>query len=452
MKKLLAMLLVMLMVGATAGCSPSKVETPAETTDTAATDTATTDTATTDTAATGGDNKLTVWCWDPAFNIYSMEEAAKVYKQTNPDFELEVIETPWDDVQTKLTTAATSGQLDTLPDIILMQDNAFQKNFSNYPEVFTDLTSTGVDFTQFASAKVAYSVVDGKNYGVPFDNGTCVMALRTDILEQAGLKIDDFTDITWSKYIELGTKVKEATGLPMMATTAGSPDLIMEMLQSCGSSLFNEDGTPNIVGNDALEKSIALYTEMVTKGIIVEVNDWDQYIGTLSNGTAAGTMNGCWILASIQSTKDQSGKWALTNCPSLDGVANATNYTNNGGSSWLVTSNCKNVELAADFFKNTFAGSVPFYETILPSAGALATYLPAGESDVYAKPSEFFGGQTVFADITEFAGKVPSNYTGVFYYEARDAVGVAITNAVSGSDLATEIQAAEDTVRFQMGE
>ena len=23
---------------------------------------------------------LTVWCWDPAFNLYAMEEAAKVYR------------------------------------------------------------------------------------------------------------------------------------------------------------------------------------------------------------------------------------------------------------------------------------------------------------------------------------------------------------------------------------
>ena len=33
-------------------------------------------------------NTLRVWCWDPAFNLYAMEEAAKVYKQINPEFEL----------------------------------------------------------------------------------------------------------------------------------------------------------------------------------------------------------------------------------------------------------------------------------------------------------------------------------------------------------------------------
>ncbi len=454
MKKNLALLLVLVLILTMSACTASPE--PETTTDTGGTstteETKEPDTSQESTGDTTAKETLTVWCWDPAFNIYAMEEAAKVYKETNPNFELEVIETPWDDVQTKLTTAATSGQYDTLPDIILMQDNAFQKNLTNYPEAFTDLTATSIPFDQFASAKVAYSVLDGKNYGVPFDNGTCIMALRTDYLEQAGLTIDDFTDITWSEFIELGKTVKATTGMALLSAQAGSPDLIMEMLQSCGSSLFNEDGSTNMVGNAALLEAIEVYTTMVKEGILVEVNDWDQYIGTLSNGSVVGTMNGCWILASIQSSADQSGLWNMTNCPALDNIPNATNYTNNGGSSWFVTSNCQDLDLAVDFFNHTFAGSVPFYEMILPSSGALATYLPAGDSEVYSQPSDFFGGQTIFAMITEYAGYVPSNITGPYYYEARDAVGVAMTNAVSGADLESEIQAAEDTVKFQMGE
>ncbi len=40
------------------------------------------------------------------------------------------------------------------------------------------------------------------------------------------------------------------------------------------------------------------------------------------------------------SKEDQSGKWAVTNMPKLDGVDGATNYSNNGGSSWAISSNC----------------------------------------------------------------------------------------------------------------
>ncbi len=396
-----------------------------------------------------GGNKLTVWCWDPAFNMYAMETAGEIYKKDHADFELEVIETPWDDVQSKLTTAATSGSFETLPDIILMQDNAFQKSVISYPEAFVDLTGA-VDYSKFGEAKTAYSVIDGKNYGVPFDNGAVIAAYRTDILEQAGMKIDDFTDITWDEYLEKGKTVLEKTGKPLLSCQAGESDVIMMMLQSCGSSLFDDEGKPAMVDNAALKKVMETYAALKEAGVLVEVNDWDQYISTLTTETVAGTINGCWIMASIQTAEDQSGKWGITNMPKLVDVENATNYSNNGGSSWAVTSNCKNVDLAKDFLASTFAGSVELYETILPKSGALATYLPAGDSDVYGEPSEFYGGDAVFSKITEFAGKIPSNNTGVYYYEARDAVATAMQNVVGGGNIDDALKEAQSTIEFNM--
>lgn len=444
------------MVLSLVGCG-SGSDGAAATTDTqdAATEEAATEEATTDDAAAaeaaGGEQTLTVWCWDPAFNLNAMYEAEKVYQKDHPDFKLNVVETPWEDIQTKVTTAAASGDLSTLPDILLMQDNAFQKNVISYPDAFTDLTNSGIDYSQFAAGKTAYSVVDGKNYGVPFDNGAVIGCYRTDVLEQAGLTVDDFTDITWDQYIENGKKVLDATGKPLISMQAGECDLIMMMLQSAGSSLFNEDGTANIVNNDTLKAVMETYKALKDSGVLVEVNSWDEYVGSFVSGDVAGTINGCWIMASIQTAEDQAGNWAVTNMPSLVGVSNATNYSNNGGSSWAVTSNCQNTELAFDFLASTFAGSAELYDNILPS-GALATWAPAGDSDAYSVPNDFFGGDAVSAKIVDFSTKVPSNITGVYYYEARDAVATAITNYINGADIATELQTAEDTVNFNMGQ
>ena len=406
----------------------------------------------TESAAAGSDeNTLTVWCWDPAFNIFAMNEAAKVYQKDHPDVTVNVVETPWEDVQTKLTTAATSGDLSTLPDILLMQDNAFQKNVISYPDAFTDLTDSGIDFSQFAEGKTAYSVVDGKNYGVPFDNGAVVGCYRTDLLEQAGLTVDDFTDITWDQYIENGKKVLEATGKPLISMQAGECDLIMMMLQSAGSSLFNEDGTANIVNNDVLKEVAETYKEMKDSGVLIEVNSWDEYVGSITNGDVAGTINGCWIMASITANEDQSGKWAITNMPKLDGVDGATNYSNNGGSSWAISSNCKKQDLAIDFMKSTFAGSTALYDDII-AKGALSTWAPAGDSEAYAQPVAFFSDDPVYAKIVDFATKTPSNITGAFYYDARDAVGTALSNIIqTGADMDSELQTAQETVEFNMG-
>ena len=65
-------------------------------------------------------------------------------------------------------------------------------------------------------------------------------------------------------------------------------------------------------------------------------------------------------------TEDQKGLWEITTMPKVDDVDTATNYANNGGSSWYITSNCKNVELAEDFLASTFGSSTDFYDAILP--------------------------------------------------------------------------------------
>lgn len=403
-------------------------------------------------SGSGGDNTLTVWTWDPNFNVYAIEKAAEIYAANGHEgFTVQVEEVLSDDIETRLTTAVSAGDLSTLPDIFLMQDNSFQKYATNYPDLFTDLTDSGIDFSQFSEAKVAYSTVDGKNLGIPFDNGAVINCIRTDLIEQAGLTLEDFTDITWSQYMELAKQVLDATGVPMLTSQAGSPDLIMEMLQSCGASLFNEDGSVNIVGNDALKECMEIYAQMVADGTLVEVTDGDQYIASLNNGTAASALNGCWIIASITPQEDQSGNWQITNMPKLERQDNATNYSNNGGSSWVISSNCADTDLAIDFMNSTFAGSTELYDDLIQK-GALATWAPAGDSEAYAQPVEFFANQEIYALIVDYATQTPSNITGPFYYDARDAVGVALSNIIqSGADMDSEIASAQETVEFNMG-
>lgn len=396
-------------------------------------------------AAEASSNKLTVWCWDPAFNIYAMETAGEIYKKTHPDFELEVLEVPWDDIQTRIITAGTSGDWSTMPDILLCQNNAYEKNVAAYPDLFVDLTDSGIPFNELAAT--GYSTIGGRNYGVPFDNGTAIQALRTDVLAEAGYTIKDFTDITWDEYIVKAKDVKDKTGHALLSDQAGSSDVIMMMLQSAGSSLFHADGSLNIANNDVLKEALRVYLEADKQGVLKHGNNWDEYIASFVSGDVAGTINGCWILASVQTIEDTAGKWAVTNVPRLN-IPGGTNYTANGGSSWGITSNSKNKELAIDFLKSTFVGSTELFDTILPSSGAIANWLPAANSSVYNEPQEFFAGQAIYADIIEFAGKVPKSNFGAYYYDARDAVSTKIPDMLAGGSVDDLLKQAEEEAAF----
>lgn len=165
------------------------------------------------------------------------------------------------------------------------------------------------------------------------------MAIRSDMVEAAGLKVEDFKDTTWSEFMELAKKVMAANDVPMLTCSGGS-EIVIEMLQSAGASPM-VDGEVSLVDNKALKKAIETYKQLIDEGIMADYTDWDQYIASMNKGTAAGVIQGCWIMSSIQAAEDQAGKWAIVNMPKLDDVEGATNYANCGGASWAVSSNCK---------------------------------------------------------------------------------------------------------------
>ncbi len=177
-------------------------------------------------------------------------------------------------------------------------------------------------------------------------------------------------------------------------------DLIMMMLQSAGASLFDDEGNPTISDNDALMAAIDMYTgtrqvRCLRRGqLLGRVHQQHRELATLPAPSTA-----CGSPARSRRAEDQSGKWAITNLPKIDGVAGATNFSANGGSSWAISANA-NTSSAADFLAATFAGSTDFYDTILPSSGALANWLPAGDrARSTREPQPFFGGEPIFAKV-----------------------------------------------------
>lgn len=398
------------------------------------------------------EGKLTVWCWDPAFNINAMNVAGEIYKADHPNFELEIVEMAQEDIYQKLATAMAAGNTEeVLPDIILFDDSLVAQAASSFQGVFLDLTDCGIDFSSFAESKVACSVVDGKNYGIPFDSGAAIAAYRTDILEEAGFTVEDFSDISWSEWMEKAVVVKEKTGKALL-NGLGAYNQLSVMLKSCGAGYFDEEGKLYIAENEKIKSICELYLEMLEKGVYQEEVGWDTYIGNINNGNVAGAMNGCWIMSSIQVAEDQKGLWAITNVPSVDGVDGATNYSSQGGSTWTITSACANVDLAVDFFRSTFAGSTELYDRILPTV-AISTWIPAGDSDTYKQPVEYFSNQAIYSMIVDYTAKVPSSIISAYDSSARNAVCTAITNAAySGADITEELKSAEETLAFEMGQ
>ena len=400
-----------------------------------------------------GDNTLTVYAWDANFNIPALKAAEAAYQKVNPDFTLEIAtQSGSSDVEQAMTLAGSSGDLSSLPDIVLFQDHFIQSYVADYPDCWTDLEGADIDWSDFGAEKLSYSTIDGVHYGVPVDNGTAIFAYRTDVLEECGYTLADVTGISWDRWLEIARDIKDKTGYALLSMDHSGDDLPYMLMQAEGLSQW-QDGKPNFVDNEPLQKIIEVIVQGAKDGTILLANSWSEYCDqTIVGNQVAGVMNGNWIIPTIEQVAENSGKWALTTLPTLDGGKEG--YAANGGSSLYITGNCQNVELAKQFLAYTFGGgegSMETYDNALRDGGVITCCISAGQSDVYKEGVEYFGGQAIYSDIVGMGAHVPVIEQNDYHYTARTYIGNAITNIINGADLMSELQAAQDQVEFEMG-
>ena len=393
--------------------------------------------------------KLTVNYWDDNFNGNALRAAAEDYKaNVDPDFELElVLVSGSSDVENSVTTAGSSGDFSNLTDIVLFQDHYIQRYVADYPAAWLDLEDAGINWDDFGAEKLSYSTVGGKHYGVPVDNGTAIMAYRTDLLEECGYKIEDMKGITWEKFLEIGKEVYAKTGKALLSMDGSGNDLTYMMMQAEGESQF-KDGKAFIAGNEKLKRIVELQAEMVKEHVLILANDWTGYTNeTIQQDQVAGVFNGNWIIPTMSQVTDNAGKWQITTIPTLDG---GDGYAANGGSSLYITANCQNPELAKKFLAYTFGGSTKTYDEALLKGGVIGCCLSAAQSDVYKEGVPFFNGQAVYSDIVEMGSHVPIVEQNDYHYTVRTSIGNAIQNILGGQDVESALQAAQEEIDFAM--
>lgn len=397
-----------------------------------------------------GSNTLKVWAWDANFNIPALKAAGEDYKKNvDPNFELVIEEqSQSSDIEDAITLAGSAGDYSTLPDIVLFQDHYFKQYQANYPDAWLDVNDAEVNWADFGAEKLDYSTVDGTHFGFPVDNGTVIFAYRTDLLAEVGYTIDDMTGISWADFIKVGEEVYAKTGKYLLCMDGDGNDLIYMMAQAEGVSQF-KDGVPYIVENDTVKEIVKLIVEMAQKNVLYLANDWSDYTDQAIQGDmVAGVMNGNWIIPTIKKVEANSGKWEITSLPTING---GEGYASNGGSSLYLTSNCQNADLAKKFLAYTFGGSKETYDAALKDGGVITCCTSAGTSEVYNEGIEYFNNQPIYAKIVEMGANVKVVEQNDYHYRARNYLATAIINIRDGADFDTEIKAAEDNLKFEMG-
>ena len=395
--------------------------------------------------------ELKIWCWDDHFNVPAARLAGERFAQKHPDVTVKVESIAQDNTIQKLNAALGANNLRGLPDIVLIEDYR-SKNFAiGYPDFLKDLKGI-VDHSKFVDYKVAASSVGDKTYGVPFDSGVTALFIRMDLFEKAGYKLSDFNDLTWSKFIEMGKRVKAMTGTPLLPYDPSDLMEMRTMLQSAGAWYTDSQDVNKVTlkDNQVLKAGFEVYKKLNDEALVLPYSGWNQFLSTFQSGKVAAVLSSCWLVPSFESNTADAGKWRVVNIPRLDNVPNATNYSNQGGSQWYVNAHSANADLAAQFLAETFGSDTELINELVPKIGLISTMKEVENLPNYQKPNAYFGNQLVAKHFIEWNAQIPPVNYGMHTKAVESIVQEALQRYLAGEDMDTVLSDAQEMAQMQI--
>ena len=156
-------------------------------------------------AATGEATQLTFWTYVEQHTEF-LQDAVTVWNENHPDepIELQTETYPTEDMHSKLLITLQSG--DGAPDIVDVNVARFSDFMQGDTEVFVPLNDIIEPEKQnFLEPVLDIYKYNGNYYGIEYHVGAPIMFYNTEILDQAGVKVEDI--VTWDDLNEAGKKV-----------------------------------------------------------------------------------------------------------------------------------------------------------------------------------------------------------------------------------------------------
>lgn len=311
------------------------------------------------TRASDGLVHLNFQIWDNA-QRGGMEAVARAYMDKNPEVEIQVQVTSWDEYWTKLDAAAVSGQL---PDIFWMHTNQILKYADYgkledvtdlYDDVEPDYYTTHFSDISLANARGS----DGRMYGVPKDKDTICLVYNREMFDAAGVAYPD-ESWTWDDLKSASARIHEKTGKYGYMAYADDQLGYWNFVYQAGGYILNEDKTKAGFLDYGTRKAMEFYIGLQKEPWCPDQN----YFAETAPGNAfmseqgAMYLEGNWNLISfMENNKEMIGKWdvaVLPKCP--DPVRGDGRATISNGLCYSTGAKGKKLEYARDFLK--FAGS-----------------------------------------------------------------------------------------------
>ena len=388
--------------------------------------------------------QISVWAWYPAF-----EEVVDLYNNSHDDVQI-----CWsnagqgNDEYTKFSTAIEAGT--GAPDVIMLENEVLSSFIIR--ESLVDLTGYGVndvkgDYTEGSWKDVSSG--DGV-YAVPVDGGPMGLLYRKDIFDEYGISVPT----TWDEYAAAAQTLKDAGSTALLGDFPTNGRAFTQALYAQkGSVPYTFDGSdPTNVGvvlNDQAAKDVnAYWFDLIDRGLVATDDAFTtDYNTKLVDGSYATYIAAAWGPGYLSGLADQDADavWAAAPIPQWD-TANPV-QVNWGGSSFSVTSQSENPELAAQVAKEIYGTEEAW--TIGIEKGALfPQWKPILESDYFRDLAyPFFDGQQINKDVfldaaAGYEGFTFSPFQNFAYDKTTEELFAAVEGEKSSDAALDDLQSA----------
>jgi len=291
---------------------------------------------------------LTFWTYVEQHAEF-FQDAAESWNEKHPDEQIEIkAETyPLEDMHSKLLITLQSG--DGAPDLVDVNVARFSDFMLGGEEVFVPLNDViEPEKDSFLEAVLDIYKHNGNYYGIEYHVGAPMMFYNTEILDQAGVKVEDI--VTWDDLHEAGKKVLAATGKPIITFEVKDSWSYYIMAGERGGDYFASAGNV-IIDSEANRKTLEFMLEMLEDGTAVTTpGGWfhsEEYYGFMGKGGAASMLEAMWYMGRFTDYMPElAGKIRMAAPPIWD---DSSVYPVFGGTATSVTTQSKHQDLAVRF-------------------------------------------------------------------------------------------------------
>ena len=295
---------------------------------------------------------LEVWSFVDLHNEF-YGQMVEEWNAQNPDKQLNVTFStyPYSDMHNKLMMSLQAG--DGAPDICDVEIGQFP-NYTGDDCPLYPLTDALAPYeADMVQARLdVYSKADGTRIGVPTHVGATVMYWNAELLESYGL---DYKSVkTWDDYTALGEQLKEASNGEVFLTSVdtGGVDWMWIAMAEYGEDWTGgPEGTVN-VQLESVKKMMTMQQEWLNNGIAMISTDGhvdlEAGYANIMEGKIASFPKAMWYMSRFTGyMPEMEGKYDITTIPVFEEGQKCS--VGIGGTGTVVTNQCENPELAAEF-------------------------------------------------------------------------------------------------------